>query len=83
MNKRLIALAMSGLMVTGLVGCGASEGEGNDVLKVGMVQILLLLMTDHSTKELGKEYKQLRKRLVYQALICNQQERQKLIMLQR
>lgn len=37
MNKRLIALAMSGLMVTGLVGCGASEGEGNDVLKVGMV----------------------------------------------
>ena len=26
MNKRLIALAMSGLMILGL-GCGASEGE--------------------------------------------------------
>lgn len=35
MNKRLITLALSGLMVTGLVGCGSSA-EG-DSMKVGMV----------------------------------------------
>ena len=37
MNKRLIALVMSGLMVTGLVGCTSGEGESATALKVGMV----------------------------------------------
>ncbi|MBX7310886.1 BMP family lipoprotein [Clostridium chauvoei] len=40
MKKRVIALALSALMVTGLVGCGKSEGSGSTEdanLKVGMV----------------------------------------------
>ena len=39
MKKKSIALALSTLMVTGLVGCGSNE-SGNDkesTLKVGMV----------------------------------------------
>lgn len=41
MKKRVIALVLSALMVTGLVGCGAKDGQGNEKtetsLKVGMV----------------------------------------------
>ena len=39
MKKKSIALALSTLMVTGLVGCGSNEGGSNEeaTLKVGMV----------------------------------------------
>lgn len=40
MKKKFLALALSALMVTGLVGCGSSDNSGNSgegTLKVGMV----------------------------------------------
>ena len=39
MKKKFIALALSTLMVTGLVGCGSNESRksGEATLKVGMV----------------------------------------------
>ena len=37
MKKRAIALALSALMVTGLVGCGSGSKSGETSLKVGMV----------------------------------------------
>ncbi|MDU5110822.1 MAG: BMP family ABC transporter substrate-binding protein [Clostridium sp.] len=37
MKKKRIALALSALMLTGLVGCGNSSTSGTDKLKVGMV----------------------------------------------
>lgn len=37
MKKRAIALALSALMVTGLVGCGTSSNSGESTLNVGMV----------------------------------------------
>ena len=37
MKKKVIALALSALMVTGLVGCGNSSSSGESMLKVGMV----------------------------------------------
>ena len=39
MKKKFLALALSALMVTGLVGCGSSDNSGNSgegTLKVGM-----------------------------------------------
>ena len=37
MKKKFLALALSALMVTGLVGCGSNSESGEATLKVGMV----------------------------------------------
>ena len=64
MKKKVIALALSALMVTGLVGCGNNDksSKTNDgALKVEWLLIQVLLMINHLIKVRGKELKKLKR----------------------
>lgn len=62
MKKRAIALVLSAIMLTGLVGCGSKSEGGDtqtpaaDAMKVGMVTDSGTIDDKSLTKVLGKVY---------------------------
>ena len=78
MKKKVMALVLLALMVTGLVGCGsdnnASKSEEGK-LKVGMVTDTGL-MINRLTKVHGKELRKQKRVLDLKQLLCNLMENQ-------